>query len=253
MSDVKISAEVMGVLKKCTITENSVTLPAGQLPRPLYEAVNKVLVLAGGKWNKSAKAHLFPSDPRAKLGMALESGTVTNEKKKFQSFYTPTVLARRVAGLADVTARTVLEPSCGDGALAKACLEQGACYVRGIDINPEACASSASVIGQNGSVEEGDFLCMEPETPDAKFSRIVMNPPFTKNLDIKHVRHAMEKWLSPGGTLVAVMSPNRDRKGFTDLLASANAHYIEEVEPGTFKESGTPIATIIVKLVSKSL
>ena len=73
-----------------------------------------------------------------------------------------------------------------------------------------------------------------------------MNPPFTKNQDIAHVSHAL-KFLAPNGILVSLMMPNQTRKGFQELVAKYDPEIIE-VERGAFKESGTDIATIIVRI-----
>lgn len=97
---IELTREVRDVLVRSTITETSLTLPPGQLERKLYEAVNKVLVAAGGKWNKSAKAHIFQSDPRGLLGLAVELGEITDKKKLLGQYYTPDGLADRMAKLA---------------------------------------------------------------------------------------------------------------------------------------------------------
>ena len=47
------------------------------------------------------------------------------------------------------------------------------------------------------------------------YERIVMNPPFEKRADAKHVRHAME-FLNPGGRLVALMSNGAGWSEFRD-------------------------------------
>lgn len=78
----QIAPDVMEVLRAAHVTDTSVVLPAGQLPRDLYVNVNKVLELAGGKWNRGAKAHLFASDPREKLGLAMESGGIATIRKE---------------------------------------------------------------------------------------------------------------------------------------------------------------------------
>jgi hypothetical protein len=51
--------------------------------------------------------------------------------------------------------------------------------------------------------------------------------------------------LALGGVLVAIMSPNTARAGFQDLIFGHD-YAIEQVPAGTFKESGTNIATIIL-------
>ena len=43
-----------------------------------------------------------------------------------------------------------------------------------------------------------------------QFERVVMNPPFNKGQDLKHIAHAVTHWLRPGGQLVAVMLPHTD-------------------------------------------
>lgn len=243
MANVTFTPEVDDVLRRSTITGNQLVLPSGQLDRKLYESVNKVLVNAGGKWSRSAKAHIFSGDPLTKLGLVLETGVSVDEKKKFQAFFTPEPLARRVAEMADVAGCSVLEPSCGEGSLADACICEGAASVHCIDINPEF---AAKVSEQGFDVVVADFLTIPaPDTDEKKFDRVVMNPPFTKKQDIKHVKHALG-FLKPDGVLVSVILPHRD-----ETLAELFSDYVwivEDVPAGTFKESGTSIATRILTI-----
>lgn len=254
MSVLTISPEVLNVLQRSTIVDKLLVLP-GQLERPLYEAVNKVLLNAGGCWSKKQKGHLFASDPTAILGLTLETGQIDNlvddakaEKKAFQAFYTPADFARHVVELADLRAgHYVLEPSCGEGALVRAILECGADWagLTAVELNPKAIAVTRDLIAacdDEVNLIEGDFL----QTPLRKgeFDRIVMNPPFSGNQDLTHVARALTL-LAPGGILVAIMSPNTARTAFTDLIFGHDFE-IEEVPAGTFKESGTNIATIIL-------
>lgn len=248
MPTTTLTPEVRNVLERAVITEKMLVLPTGQLDRKLYEAVNKVIVNAGGKWNKSAKAHIFPSDPRERMGMTLANGKSLDVKQENQSFYTPRALAARVVELAQVSGKRVLEPSAGHGALAKESVAQGARWVTCIEKDEEACR----VLDSIGLIwTKGDFL----EEPPSPFDRVVMNPPFTKNQDVKHVRHALS-WLEPNGILVAVMSGNTSRRPFVEMMGfirTFNATTaIHEVEAGAFKESGTMVRTIIL-VVTKIL
>lgn len=242
MANIKLTEEVTDVLVRSTITENQLVLPSGKLERKLYEAVNKAIVAAGGKWNKSAQAHVFPGDPMSKLGLMLETGVAIDEKKLYQSFYTPKELAETIVRMADVSGHKCLEPSCGDGGLISEMLRQGAKEVHGIEIREEE-ANKAKMKGAS-TITVGDFL--QQKIPTSKFERIVMNPPFTKNQDIKHVSHAL-KFLEPGGILVTVMLPRIDRNKFKDLLEGFE-HDIQPVPAGMFKGSGTNISTIILRL-----
>lgn len=65
-------------------------------------------------------------DPRVKLGLTLETGVATDCKKTLQFFPTPPELAALVAIRSHVRGCSVLEPSAGHGALAKACVNEGA-------------------------------------------------------------------------------------------------------------------------------
>lgn len=220
-----------------TITANSVALPPGQLERSLYEGVNKVLTNAGGRWNRSAKAHVFGSDPRPLLGLAMETGKTESQQQKFQSFYTPPELAAEVVQMADVCGKSVLEPSAGHGALADECRVMGAKRIRCIEINTD----SASKLDAKGyDTTTADFLTIKPEL----FDRVVMNPPFTKNQDIKHVTHALT-FLKPGGKLVSIMAGNANRPWFKALK---HKHSIKTVEAGAFKDSGTDVRTLIITI-----
>lgn len=92
-----------------------------------------------------------------------------------------------------------------------------------------------------------DFLSVEPM---ASFDRIVMNPPFGRQADLKHVSHAL-KFLKPGGLLVSVMASsvtfrsNKLTTDFRQLIVDRGGH-IEELPEGAFKSSGTMVNTVIV-------
>lgn len=246
-----ISPEVRAILAQATVTETTVKLNSGQLDRATYVAVNKVLEAAGGKWNRKQGLHTFARDPRADLGLAVETGKTENRQQVLQAFYTPDAVADRVAELADVDplAHAVLEPSAGHGALLDA-VARRSCQPRGavaLDIDPEAVAI----------LHEKEYLAIYYDflaTPTAPiFDRVLMNPPFTQGADVAHVTHALG-FLKPGGRLVAIMGPSWRWKddvrslAFRNLLGCnrfADARF-DDVPAGAFKASGTDIATVIV-------
>lgn len=239
MAHVKMTDEVIAILKQSTVEGNVLKLPTGQLDRKLYEAVNKALVAAGGKWKTNLKGHLFDGDPMKKLGLALETGTVIDTKKVRQAFYTPRELAIYVTDLACIEkGNHILEPSAGNGSLLKE-MPGDTCRFA-VEIDPE----EADKLHPYATVHCGDFL--EWDGAGRMFDRIVMNPPFTKNQDIKHVTHAL-KFLKPGGILVAIMWPNTERPAFKAMIEGRDCE-VYPVEAGTFKESGTDVATVVVKI-----
>ncbi len=81
-------------------------------------------------------------------------------------------------------------------------------------------------------------------------TRIVANPPFSKNQDIDHI-YKMYEVLAPKGRLVTIasnhwkQSTNKKEIEFQNWLKRKNATIID-VEKGEFKESGTMIATSII-------
>lgn len=240
MAHAKLTPEVRDILERSTIEGTTLKLPPEQLERKQYEAVNKALVNAGGKWTKG-KGHVFSGDPREKLGLMLETGVSVDTKKVRQAFYTPESTAAWMVSIASVHHCTVLEPSAGEGALVKAILNAGARHVKAIEIDHETVGKLGAAF-PSIDIYKGDFLNVEPLMQ--QFDRVVMNPPFTKNQDIAHVQHAL-KFVRPGGRLVSIMADSQERPKFQELLKGLD-YEIEELPAGTFKSSGTGVKTIIL-------
>lgn len=242
----KIENDILSILERCSIEGNAVRLPNEQLDRSTYQKVNKALELIGGKWNKSAKAHLFQDSPLDIFDNLLLTGQVEDIKKVYQYFPTPKNVAKRVIEEACISkGNTVLEPSAGQGSLLSFIPE--GCVSKCYELMPD----NAKVLAQkNIDVECIDFMSV-PANP--VFDRVVMNPPFTKQQDIDHVLHAYN-FLKPGGILVAIVSEScffRDNKKsveFRELLSNIDSE-TTELEIGAFKESGTMVKTRIIKLI----
>ena len=216
-------------------------LPTGQLDRKHYEAVNKVLDALGGKWNRSAKAHVFADDCTDILESASESGTYARPAD-MGWFPTPADLAEQIVAMADVSpGMTFLEPSAGMGAIVKAIRQTKPKHILAVEIDAKRAAS----LIEADAVMESDFLSVPP---NPEFDRVCMNPPFAKRADIHHVRHA-RKFLKPDGLLVSIMSAGiafRD-----DALSKAFRNECESIEAlpdGSFKESGTGVRTVVVTM-----
>lgn len=243
----KIEDDVLAVLSRAEAAGNTVTL-TGQLDRKLYERTNKALEAAGGKWNRKAKAHLFEADATERIEQMLATGSIEVPKDEFNFFPSPPAVVARLLALADIRpGMRVLEPSAGKGAIAYACADAGAkvdCYEL-MEANFVALAGDARL----GPVRHMDFLAQAPEV---SYDRVVMNPPFIRQLDIKHVLHAL-KFLKPGGLLVSVMASsvtfrdNRLTQEFRDLVRARGGD-IEALPDGSFKASGTNVNTVIVTI-----
>ena len=247
----KIENDVLAVLSRCTLTGTSLVLPS-QLDRKMYERTNKVIEAAGGKWDRKAKAHLFASDADTRVDQIILTGEVEVPKDEFNYFPTPLAVVDRLMELAEIKpGMRVLEPSAGRGAIALACADQGATVdcVELMDANYQELRKINNGLWLGGELTHGDFLACPPV---AIYDRIVMNPPFMKQSDIRHVMHAL-KFLKADGLLVSVMGSSvtfRDNT-LTQLFRDTVRNHggdIEALPEGSFKQSGTMVNTVIVTI-----
>jgi predicted RNA methylase len=232
-------------LTTMTVIGNSAKLSA-QLDRVDYAKVNKILEALGGKWNKKAGAHVFADcDPEEVIANYLETGKL-DKPQKFGFFPTPQPLARDLVKRAGLQpGRTVLEPEAGVGGIALICAEivgkdNIVCY----ELQQKNCDVLRS-LGFN--VTQADFLTVEPTQ---LFDFIILNPPFEKQADIDHVKHAF-RFLVPGGTMAAIISigvtfrTNSKTTQFRAFLDSMGAK-ITINDKDAFKESGTAAQTVSI-------
>lgn len=162
-----------------------------------------------------------------------------------QLFPTPRELAEEVAEWADIRpGDSVLEPSAGTGALL------GALGGRMFGHNPERGRITAVEINLNlvdrlrtefplTQVIGGDFLEMKGNL--GPFDKIVMNPPFEKGADIKHILHAVGM-LKPGGRLVAICANGPRQQAQLQAIATE----WKVLPPDTFKQAGTGVNTVLM-------
>lgn len=243
-------AAVLEILRNSKRDDEGLTL-AGQLSREEYQKVNKFLEMAGAKWNRKLAKHIYSGSAKADIERLLETGSVTDKKQLYQAFYTPDHISESMVRLANVVAgENVLEPSAGVGSIAKAIAKTKA-ELTCVELNPD----SAAVLESSGfAVHCRDFLECKEDEICGPFDAVIMNPPFTKNQAFEHVLHAAGM-LCDMGVLVAIV-PNGNPRG--KVLAAkwdelmGHCEYQEELEAGTFKESGTNVTTKIICLrVSK--
>lgn len=254
----KLTDDVLQVLSACHYDGEVMVLP-NQLERKLYERVNKVIVAAGGKWNRKIGGHVFPSDAEGIMEPILLTGEVVNEKKEFDAFYTPVTLAHRMALHAGIRPGTqkVLEPSCGTGRLVQAALDAGAELVAAYDIRD--CKEMFDLALNNYARVNyfgGPSYNFPTQSPVDTFDVVLMNPPFSKSKEVAHVDHAL-KFVKPGGRLLSVMSAGitfREDgiyRKFRERLEAQCDHFtsiITRLPSDTFKESGTRVETVLLSV-----
>jgi predicted RNA methylase len=236
------------------VTGNALRITRQLTDRKLYLEVNAALEAIGGKWDRKAKAHLFPNDPLDAIDQVASDGRFTDKKRDLDQFFTPPALAKAVVARAAVAGCSVLEPSAGHGALAWECVAQDARSVTVVEKDP-ACMEHLAGLGPRTtklcslSLRSDDFLDL---TTSIRFDRVVANPPFSRQQDIAHVTKAFDL-LVPGGRLVAIMSAGvtfRNDKKTTAFRALVDLAHgtIESLPDKAFHDSGTDVRTVVVQM-----
>jgi hypothetical protein len=232
-------------------------LTAGQLSRPDYVAVNKVLESLGGKWNRKEAGHVFTADPTAALQEFLNGSALPKPARTAEGYIpTPASLAAEiVANHTDIAElpddAAVLEPSAGYGPFVDAALAVNP-HVQVTAVEPNA--DRLTRITSAAHTVHSTFEQFAESTAE-KFDAIVMNPPFSTigrpTIWIDHV-HLAYSLLAPGGRLTAIVPvgllQRQDRKHtqIRELMHQAGGHAL--LSEDAFKACGTAVRTAVMWL-----
>lgn len=164
-------------------------------------------------------------------------------------FPTPESLIDRMLDHADIqTHHKCLEPEAGAGGIADK-IKQIA-YVDCCEIF----SSLREILKAKGhNLIADDFMRADLE---AMYDRIVMNPPFENLQDIDHLLEAY-KCLASGGRVVSIMSPapffrsGKKAEAFREWFENVDGKKYDLPE-GSFKKSGTNVATVLVIIDKES-
>lgn len=281
-ANVLVSDEVKDILQRSTLDGFNLYLPAALGDK--YKEVDKVLRLAGACWDRRQPmgpsgikgAHVVMAQTMENLEIALQDGKIVDVKKTHQQFFTPPEVAREIVlrclqqPRLNAPAQRYLEPSAGEGAfadeLARVLLscntmrEANNSLLRTqtlpphklvcVDIDP---VMVAKLRAKGHQAHEADFLKLKPKLSNL-FDHIFMNPPFSAGQDMLHVMHAF-KFLKPDGKLTSIMSvgagggSSQLNRNFRDFVVSWG-EIIMDLPEGTFKQSGTNVATIVYEFTA---
>jgi hypothetical protein len=162
------------------------------------------------------------TNPRVEIDHAVEMAQNLRRQAIYTKvpdfFPTPAGMIDRMLEFASVEAgHRVLDPSAGAGDICLAVRALGVSTIDCFEINSDL-VQALTLLGFPPLSR--DFLTV---TPRPIYDRVVMNPPFSGDAYIEHVRLAYH-WLAPGGELIAVL-PNgycgsriTKRREFTDWL-----------------------------------
>lgn len=222
---------------------------------PDWPALKKVMTALGGSW-KTGDGFRFGAEVDADelICQARMTGHIIDPRAA-DFFETPDELGDLVVAKCGPISgdASVLEPSAGRGALVRAvrraCKPLTLFAVEALEANFSAL--SKLPWGTDDGIMQADFLSLKPGGI-GEFDFVVMNPPFSKRQDIRHVQYAYRSFLKPGGTLVSIMSGGvtfRDDALGRDFRAFVEARgEIEDLPDGSFAKSGTQVRTVLVTI-----
>lgn len=235
------------ILMHCTLENNIMKLPQVQFNKKSYAEAKKWIEEAGGSWQGGkVQGFTFPFNATRVFNI-LHEGKRCNLQQEFQFFATPPEVADWLVMLAGGVHEDekVLEPSAGTGAIIDAIHRScNDLVVDCFELMPEnkellSKKSNINILGD-------DFTTYDL----GLYDKIIANPPFSKNQDIRHVKRMYEH-LNNGGTVAAIMSchwknaSEKECADFREWLKDVHAK-ICDIEEGSFKQSGTGIETTAV-------
>lgn len=220
----------------------------------------------GGHWSEAHKSFVFIKE--VSIGTIKEAIQKANnqfplskeqiEREKLQAYFTPLEISKKMQQSAHICDKDiVLDHSAGTGNLVNG-LNVPKENIFLVEPNLEFC----EFLRRNGYVNviQSTFEeALDKKVLPNNISKILMNPPFSKQSDIKHILLAYGL-LNKGGTLVSIIGKNslleRDinnqksptLENFISTCKSSKFHQIINLEPASFEESGTICDTCMIIL-----
>jgi predicted RNA methylase len=214
--------------------------PSAPKPAPVIETMPPELRTPQTPKETDQVAEDLGRRPFAALKAALKAGVKIAVAP--QLFTTSPALAARMAKLAGIEYKDrVLEPSAGTGNLLRAIVDaEPTARIHAVEVNRALCDALPS-----GLMEDGEALCQDFLTCTieqlGRFRRVVMNPPFHKGADVKHVKHAL-RFLERDGVLVTICANGPRQQSELRSLATT----WEELPEGTFADQGTNVRAVLM-------
>ena len=171
---------------------NSLRFSFHHTDKHVRQQAGEVLAAIGGV--EQGRYWQFDYDPTEVIGHIAASGCIPDHKSH-QYYPTPDWLAAEAVRLADIAEHhTVLEPSAGQGAIARQVPSANLTCVEVSDLH-------CRILRELGvTVDQADFL----KWRGGLFDRVIMNPPFDGGRWLAHIEHAADM-VDLEGKLVAIL------------------------------------------------
>jgi len=245
-----MDGNILRVAKEGFIEGNVIKFPF-TMDDDTYASIALLLESIGGKWVDKVKGFLYKHNPEQSFKNLINQTKIEIEvsdemrwQEQTQFYPTPTTISAKLLEMANIkSGDVILEPSAGRGGIADLFPTENGKILIEYDVT-----NYEYLLSRGYNVMNGDFLSFT----ELIFDKVIMNPPFSKQQDIRHILHAFGM-LNVGGTLVAVANENilyrhnKEAVAFQNFLKENNAEVIE-IESGAFVDSGTMINTIIIKI-----
>lgn len=170
-----------------------------------------------------------------------ENGTAPVAVSSFNLFPTPPDLAARMVALASIEpGHRVLEPSAGTGRILDRIPE--CADLVAVELSPDLQAHLFRRYPR-AKLKSGDFLARTAADLGGLFDRVVMNPPFQRGTDVRHILHA-RSMLAPGGLLVSLCYHGTAQAKHLQPIART----WDVLPAGSFASEGTAAGVVLMTL-----
>lgn len=253
LADTAISAECIAALQSLKYDriyeKNSFNHTYKEIPNSCYfissdiskstlKEIQEILTTCGGVQNpnsRTAIAYSFDYDFLATVRYDLISSRTIPERVSYQFYPTPQSIAQEAVDRAQIEPHhSALEPEAGNGDIADLIPSKNLTCV-------ELCELRANILKAKGyNTHNADFLEWSKDH-HGEFDRIVSNPPYFKNLALRHVQASFE-CLKPEGIMTAILPPT-----LKDKLKFDNATVIwSDSIPKAFQNTGVTVRIVTI-------
>lgn len=251
---VLITDKSKDILRKSDISSS---LKVPKMTDAEYDDIKYIVEYIGGHWREKFKDFVFDDlslNVQSKIKNILNCDYITlTDETKFKidnQFYpTPARIARVMVQTACIKSNElVLEPSAGRGALLDIITTYTKHY-RAVEYNKK---NVDYLRLHNYRVNYTSFEKYAAKV-QTRFDVVVMNPPFGKEMDLRHTALAFNL-LKTGGRLIGLVAENSlyyDRKVTHDFMNQIHRLKRMGATPiphGSFKESGTNVDIVMLEL-----